>query len=82
VRSVEEYPVVLLCDGLRARPSRVAVMTNGLWRVDWVGGLVSLYRADPRDHLKLGYEPKHLRRWQPSSVQHEQSPFRRAGLDH
>ena len=73
MRSVEEYPVVLRCDGLRARPSRVLLMTNGAWRVDWVGGLVSLYRADPRGHLALGYEPKHLRWWRRPSQQAETS---------
>lgn len=66
MRSGEEYPVVLRCDGLRARPSRVLLMVNGAWRVDWIGGLVSLYRADPRGHLELGYEPKHLRWWRPT----------------
>jgi len=65
--SDEEYPVVLRCDGLRTRPSRVLVMANGLWRVDWIGGLVSVYRGDPRGHLELGYEPKHLRWWRPTS---------------
>jgi hypothetical protein len=63
MRSVDEYPVVLRCDGLRARPSRVRLMANGLWQVDWIGGLVSVYRGDPRLHLQLGYEPKHLRWW-------------------
>jgi len=61
-----EFPVVLRCDGLRSRPWRVLSMSNGLWRVDWVGGLVSAYRANPTEYLKLGYEPKHLRCWQPS----------------
>jgi hypothetical protein len=67
MHSIDEYPVVLRCDGLRARPSQVLLIANGRWRVDWIGGLVSLYRADPRGHLKLGHEPKHLRWWQPSS---------------
>ena len=61
--AVDEYPVVLRCDGLRGRPSRVLLMGSGMWRVDWTEGLVSLYRADPRGHLKLGYEPRHLRSW-------------------
>ena len=68
---VLEYPVVLRCDGLRARPSRVLQMANGAWQVDWVGGVVSLYRADPRGHLELGYEPKHLRWWRPSGERQE-----------
>jgi len=67
--SAEGYPMVLKSDGLRGRPSRVVLMANGLWRVDWVGGLVSVYRADPRDHLRLGYDPQHLRYWQPSPEQ-------------
>jgi hypothetical protein len=71
--SDEEYPVVLRCDGSRGRPSRVLVMANGLWRVDWIGGLVSLYRTDPRGHLELGYDPKHLRWWQPSPEYDEKS---------
>jgi hypothetical protein len=66
MHSVEEYPVVLRCDGLRTRPWRVLLMANGVWRVDWVGGLISAYVADPTEHLKLGYEPKHLRCWQPA----------------
>jgi hypothetical protein len=37
-------------------------MPSGFWRVDWIDGLVSTYRGDPREHLRLGYEPKHLRR--------------------
>lgn len=61
----EEYPVVLRCDGLRARPSRVLPMENGLWQVDWTGGLVSVYRADPSRDLKRGFEPGHLRWWRP-----------------
>jgi len=68
--SVEQYPVVLRCDGLRGRPSRVLLMGNGMWRVDWIEGLVSLYRTDPRGHLRLGYDPGHLRWWQPPA-QHE-----------
>jgi hypothetical protein len=72
MHSVEEYPVVLRCDGLRARPSQVLLMANGLWRVSWIGGLVSLYQADPSAHLKLGHEPKHLRWWQPCP-QHDEN---------
>jgi len=63
--SAEQYPVVLRCDGSRTRPSRVVLMANGVWRVGWIGGLVSLYRADPRKHLLLGYDPSHLRWWRP-----------------
>jgi hypothetical protein len=74
MRSVEVYPVTLRCDGLRARPVRVALMANGLWRVDWIGGLVSLYRADPSGHLKLGYEPRHLRWWQPAPERDQKNP--------
>jgi len=66
MRSAEGYPVVIQCDGPRDRPSQALLLANGLWRVDWVGGLVSVYRADPRDHLKLGYDPRHLRYWQAS----------------
>ena len=73
---VEDYPVVLRCDGLRARPSAVQLVANGVWRVDWVGGLVSLYREDPRHDLELGYEPKHLRWWLPAS---ERGREKRAG---
>jgi hypothetical protein len=73
MRSADEYPVVLRCDGLRARPSRVLLMANGLWQVDWIGGLVSVYRADPRLHLQLGYEPKHLRWWHPRQRQAERA---------
>ena len=65
MHSVEEYPVVIRSDGLRVRPSRVRPISNGLWQVDWIGGLVSLYRGDPRLHLQLGYEPKHLQWWRP-----------------
>jgi hypothetical protein len=72
MNSLLGYPVALRCDGLRARPARVAQMSSGIWRVDWVGGLVSLYRADPRGHLALGYEPKHLRWWRPSP-QHDET---------
>jgi len=57
----EESPQLRRCENLHARPLRVRLLRNGLWRVDWTGGLVSLYRCDPRDYLKLGYEPGHLR---------------------
>jgi hypothetical protein len=59
--TVEQYPMVLRTDGPRGRPRHVESMPNGLWRVDWIDGLVSTYRRDPREHLRLGYEPKHLR---------------------
>jgi hypothetical protein len=58
---VEQYPMVLRSDGARGRPQRVEPMPSGAWRVDWIGGVVSIYRRDPREHLRLGYEPKHLR---------------------
>jgi hypothetical protein len=81
--SFEEYPVVLRCDGLRGRPSQVVLMGNGMWRVDWIEGLVSLYRADPRAHLRLGYEPRHLRWWQPSRQYEENcAPRPVVGLGH
>ena len=70
---VEQYPVVLRCEGLRARPVRVQVTPSGAWRVDWIGGLVTLYRRDPRGHLERGYEPKHLRWWQPPPEYGEKS---------
>jgi len=68
----QEYPVVLRCDGVRARPGRVLLMGNGAWRVDWLGGLVSIYRADPRGHLACGYEPGHLQWWR-SSPRHDET---------
>ena len=81
VSSLEEYPVVLLCDGLRGRPSQVLSMGNGTWRVDWTEGLVSLYRGDPRGHLKLGYEPGHLRWWpSPREGDQKRASLRIAGL--
>jgi len=60
--TVEQYPMVLRTDGPRGRPRNVEPTPSGLWRVDWIDGLVSVYRGDPRAHLRLGYEPKHLRR--------------------
>lgn len=60
--SGEQYPMVLRSDGPRGRPRHVEPMASGFWRVDWIDGLVSTYRGDPRAHLRLGYEPKHLRR--------------------
>ena len=57
----EQYPMVLRSDGPRGRPRHVQPMHSGFWRVDWIDGLVSTYRRDPREHLRLGYEPKHLR---------------------
>jgi hypothetical protein len=75
--SAQKYPVVLRCDGLRGRPSRALLLADGMWRVDWTEGLVSVYRADPRGHLKLGYEPKHLRWWRPSPEPEEETAPRR-----
>ena len=58
----EQYPMVLRSNGARGRPCHVEPMLSGFWRVDWIGGPVSIYSGDPRAHLRLGYEPKHLRR--------------------
>jgi hypothetical protein len=58
---VEQYPMVLRSDGPRGRPRDVQPLASGSWRVDWIDGVVSMYRRDPREHLRLGYEPKHLR---------------------
>jgi hypothetical protein len=81
--SGDEYPVVLRCDGLRGRPSRVLLMGNGMWRVDWTGGLVSLYRTDPRAHLRLGYEPRHLRWWRtPQQYEENRAPRPVVGPGH
>jgi hypothetical protein len=57
----ELYPIVLTCDGSRRRPHRVTPTPDAGWRVDWIDGLVTRYRRDPRAHLRLGYDPKHLR---------------------
>ena len=58
--TIEQYPMVLKSNGARGRPRHVALMLSGFWRVDWIDGLVSTYWGDPRAHLRLGYEPKHL----------------------
>jgi len=63
----EEYPQILRREDLGGRPLRVRTLKNGLWRVDWTGGLVSLYRADPREYLRRGCEPRHLRSWRASA---------------
>jgi hypothetical protein len=55
------YPLVLMSNGGRGRPHRSEPLPNGSWRVEWIGGLASHYWRDPRAHLKLGYEPGHLR---------------------
>jgi hypothetical protein len=60
--TVECYPVVLTCEGPRQRPLDVIEVENGYWRVDWIGGPATHYRRDPREHLRLGYDPRHLRR--------------------
>jgi hypothetical protein len=59
---VERYPIVITCDGIRRRPGRVMPLEDDSWRVDWIDGGVTLYRCDPRAHLRLGYDPRHLRR--------------------
>ncbi len=58
----ERYPIAITCDGSRRRPGSVRPMPNEGWRVDWIDGPVTLYRRDPRAHLRLGYDPRHLRR--------------------
>lgn len=58
---VEPYPIVITCDGSRRRPGRVMPLEDEGWRVDWTDGVVTLYRRDPRAHLRLGYDPRHLR---------------------
>jgi hypothetical protein len=45
--TVEQYPMVLKSNGARGRPRHVEPMLSGLWRVDWIDGLVSTYRGDP-----------------------------------
>jgi hypothetical protein len=60
--TAERYPIVITCDGSRRRPGRVTPLPNEGWRVDWIDGLVTVYRRDPRGHLRLGYDPRHLRR--------------------
>ena len=59
---VENYPVVLTYEGARKRPVDVVRVGNECWRVDWIDGLVTFYRQDPQEHLRLGYDPRHLRR--------------------
>jgi hypothetical protein len=59
---VEVYPIVITCDGSRRRPGRVMPLEGGGWRVDWIDGAMTQYRCDPRAHLRLGYDPRHLRR--------------------
>jgi hypothetical protein len=58
----EHYPVVLTWEGGRNRPVDVVQVENECWRVDWIDGLATLYRRDPHEHLRLGYDPGHLRR--------------------
>lgn len=43
--------------GGSGHPRQVELLPNGLWRVDWRGGLVSLYEHDPRPAFASGYEP-------------------------
>jgi hypothetical protein len=59
---VESYPIVITCDGSRRRPARVMALEDEGWRVDWIDGVVTLYCRDTRAHLRLGYDPRHLRR--------------------
>ena len=59
--AIEPYPFVLRCEGFRVRPRRVALLPDMRWRVDWMDGRVTVYCCDPREHLRLGYDPKHLR---------------------
>src|SRR5438067_1164719 len=49
---VEQYPMVLRSDGPRGRPRHVKRLPSGSWRVDWIDGFLSVYRADPRGHLR------------------------------
>jgi hypothetical protein len=63
--TAEQYPMVLRSNGARGRPRHVEPMVGGFWRVDWIDGPVSIYRRDPRAHLRLGYDPKHLYRANP-----------------
>ena len=58
---VEQDPMVLRSDGPRGRPRQVERLPSGSRRVDWIEGVLSAYRGDPRGQLRLGYEPKHLR---------------------
>jgi len=44
--------------GLRDRPERVDALSAGSWQVYWRSGRVTVYDRDPRNHLRLGYEPK------------------------
>jgi hypothetical protein len=60
--TVELYPMALRCTGDRGRPRRLGLLADGCWRVEWIDGLVTLYERDPREHLRLGYEPTYLRR--------------------
>jgi hypothetical protein len=62
MRMLERYPIVITCDGSRRRPGRVMPLEDEGWRVEWIDGVVTLYRRDPRAHLRLGYDPRHLRR--------------------
>ncbi len=60
--TADRFPIVLTRDGGRERPTRVDQLADGTWRVEWIGGHVSVYDRDPSDHLRLGYEPKRLLR--------------------
>lgn len=52
------YPVCITRGGGRDRPRRVERLQNGLWRVDWISGIVTLYDNCPRGSLILGHEPE------------------------
>jgi hypothetical protein len=58
--TIERYPIVLTSDGSRRRPELVVPMAGEGWRVEWLDGPVTFYRRDPRAHLRLGYDPRHL----------------------
>ena len=60
--TIEPDPIVLTADGSRRCPRGVMPMPNENWRVEWIDGLATLYRRDPRAHLRLGYDPGHLHR--------------------
>jgi len=52
------YPELTTRVGLRDRPEQVDALSAGSWQVYWRSGRVTVYDRDPRNHLRLGYEPK------------------------